>query len=553
MAKKDTFMNYPDSLSDGSGGKRAIASVDPTPMPSPPQSTEIAGLQRWLMAKLAERVGVAPEVIDIHQEFIDYGLTSIEAVNLSGELEQVLNQRLAPTLLWEYPTIAALSTYLAEAGDGPQGLNGSPAPADAPPGANGSQRSPVTSQEEIAPDQYQLDRFPECQQLQQQRETLAALGLRNPYFMVHEGVARDTTQVAGRPLINFSTYNYVGLSGDPEVAAAAKAAIDRYGTSVSASRIASGEKPLHRELERAIAQFIGVEDAITYVGGHATNVTTISHLFGQNDLILHDALSHNSILQGCMLSGASVVAFPHNDWQALDQLLQERRPRYRRVLVVIEGVYSMDGDIPDLPQFIAVKRRHKAVLMVDEAHSIGVLGQGGRGISEFFGVDPKAVDLWMGTLSKSFASCGGYIAGCAAVVEHLKYSAPGFVYSVGLSPANAAAALAAIHRLQAEPQRVHILGERARLFLQLAQQRGLNTGNSHNSAVVPVFVGESLPCMRLAQALFERGINVQPMGFPAVPEGTARLRFFISCTHSPEQIRTTVEAIAAELATLGEG
>jgi 7-keto-8-aminopelargonate synthetase-like enzyme len=202
------------------------------------------------------------------------------------------------------------------------------------------------------------------------------------------------------------------------VSKASKEAIENYGTSVSASRIASGERPLHRELERELADLIGAEDCIAYVGGHATNVTTIGHLFGRNDLIAHDSLIHNSVLQGCMLSGASQLPFSHNDWQSLDRILHEYRNRFRRVLVVIEGIYSMDGDIPDLPEFIEVKKRHKTFIMVDEAHSIGVLGDSGRGIGEHFDVDPNDVDLWMGTLSKSLASCGGYIAGRKAVIEY---------------------------------------------------------------------------------------------------------------------------------------
>ena len=210
----------------------------------------------------------------------------------------------------------------------------------------------------------------------------------------------------------------------------------------------------------------------------------------------------------------------------------------------------MDGDIPDLPKFIEVKQRHKAFLMVDEAHSIGVLGDQGRGIGEFYGVNPATIDLWMGTLSKSFASCGGYIAGSQALVKYLKYTAPGFVYSVGISPPNAASALAAIHQLKAHPERVAQLHQRAKLFLQLAQERGLDTGMSQNTPVIPIIVENSLRCVQLSQALFERGINVMPLIYPSVPENSARLRFFISCTHTEEQIRFTVDTVAQTLAQI---
>jgi len=402
----------------------------------------------------------------------------------------------------------------------------------------------------IPPEHYRFDLYPEYLQLKEQQAQLQANNIRNPYFSVHEGIARDTTRIAGQELINFSTYNYLGLAGHPTVSDAAKQAIDRYGTSVSASRPVSGEKALHLELEQEISKFIGVDDAVLYVAGHGTNVTTIGHLFGRDDLILYDAFSHNSIFLGCMLSGARAISFAHNDAADLERLLQQHRNRYQRVLVVIEGVYSADGDIPDLPKFIELKERHKAFLMVDEAHSIGVLGKHGQGISEHFGIDPKTVDLWMGTLSKSFASCGGYIAGCQAVVEYLKCTAPGFIYSIGITPANTAASLAALRVLQQEPERVAQLHDRAQLFLDLAREQGLDTGTSHGSAVIPIVVGDTLKALRLSQHLFNQGINVQPMTFPVVPQNAARLRFFISSTHTEDQIRTTVVTLANALDSL---
>ena len=340
------------------------------------------------------------------------------------------------------------------------------------------------------------------------------------------------------------------MSGDPAVIHAVQDAVAKFGTSVSASRVVSGQKTIHVELERAIADFIGTEDSIVFVGGHSTNETTIGHLFGAGDMILHDSLSHNSILQGAMLSGARRRPFPHNDWKACDEILTELRHEYHQVLIVVEGVYSMDGDYPDLPRFVDVKKRHKAYLMVDEAHSIGTMGLHGRGMSEHFQIEPRDVDLWMGTLSKSFGSCGGYIAGSKELVEYLKYTAPGFVYSVGLSPPNAAAALASLRLLQEEPERVAQLATNSRLFLQLAQEANLNTGTSNNTPVVPVITGNSENALRLSHALFEQGINVQPILYPAVEESAARLRFFITSTHTEAQIRQTVAAVAEALAEI---
>lgn len=505
-------------------------------------------IKSWLVSQLAERLEIETNEIDIERDFIDYGLNSIEVVNLSGELENLLGRRLPPTLLLDYPTIESLAEYLVEdtsEDTGPNLHKKLENEVEVPT------FNPTTETEEIPLEYYSFDLYPEYLQLQKQLADLNATGIGNPFFIPQERVNNNTTVISGRELVNYATYNYLGMCGDPFVSNAAKEAINHYGTSVSASRLLSGEKPLHQELEREIADFIGVEDSILYVGGHATNVTTISHLFGQNDLILHDSLSHNSIFQGCLLSGATIIAFPHNDWEALDKLLRDRRHRYKRVLIAIEGVYSTDGDIPDLPKFIEIKKHYKAFLMVDEAHSIGTIGKHGRGISEYFGINPSNIDLWMGTLSKSFASCGGYIAGSKALVEYLKYTSPGFVYSVGISPPDTASVLAAIRLLKKEPERVAQLQEKSRLFLQCARERGLNTGMSKDSPVIPIIVGESIKSVMLSQSLFKRGINVAFMFYPSVPQNAARLRFFITCNHTEEQIRFTIDAMAEELSLMG--
>ncbi len=271
------------------------------------------------------------------------------------------------------------------------------------------------------------------------------------------------------------------------------------------------------------------------------------YLFGPRDLIVHDELVHNSILQGISLSGARRLPFPHNDWTALDALLAEQRTHFQRVLIVLEGLYSMDGDYPELPRFIDIRRRYRAFLMIDEAHYFGVMGGNGLGIREHFGVDSSDVDIWMGTLSKALAGCGGYIAGENALVEHLRYLAPGFLYSVGMPPPVAAASLAALRCLQREPRRVRTLQARGRLFLDLAHAAGVATGTSAGLAVIPAITGGSVRAARVAAALFARGINVQPIVYPAVPEKAARLRFFVSCEHTEDDIREAVRALGEEL------
>jgi 8-amino-7-oxononanoate synthase len=382
-----------------------------------------------------------------------------------------------------------------------------------------------------------FDRHPGFEKILVPKTVSKRLGLANPFFRAHDGVAGATTRIEGREYINFSSYNYLGLAGHPAVNRAAKDAIDCYGTSSSASRLVAGERRIQRELEEALAALYDVEDCIVFVSGHATNVSTIGYLFGPKDLVIHDSLIHNSILQGIQLSGASRRSFAHNQTNALDRVLTDIRDQFERVLIVVEGLYSMDGDIPDLPALIDIKRRHKAFLMVDEAHSLGVLGETGRGIAEHYGVAGSDVDIWMGTLSKTLAGCGGYIAGEGALVEHLKYAAPGFVYSVGMAPPLAAASLEALRIMQQEPQRVARLRERGQKFMELMRSAGFNTGLAEGHAIISAISGSSIKATKVSNQLFEAGINVQPIIYPAVEEKSARLRFFLSALHSEEQLQ----------------
>jgi 8-amino-7-oxononanoate synthase len=408
------------------------------------------------------------------------------------------------------------------------------------------QRQPDSDAAETAAGRLDVSELEGFREIRMIREAAEFLGIADPFFRVHEGIAGAETMIGNRVYVNFASYNYIGLNGHPDITSAAKVAIDRYGTSVSASRPVSGERPVHRELEQALAGLHGTEDSVVLVGGHSTNVTVIGHLLGRNDVIVHDALIHNSIVQGAILSGARRVPFSHLDHQAADRLLGETRPRGGRALLVIEGHYSMDGDVPDLPAFVAAARRNRAWLMVDEAHALGVLGPRGFGTADRFGVDPSDVDIWMGTLSKSLVSCGGYIAGSKELIDYLKLVAPGFVFSVGMAPPAAAAALVALELLKREPERVRRLNDRAALFLRLAREGGLDVGGSIGASIVPVITGSSIRAGRLAQALFRRGINVQPILYPAVPERAARLRFFLTAAHSEEQIRETVAILLEE-------
>lgn len=389
-----------------------------------------------------------------------------------------------------------------------------------------------------------FSRHPAHQQISIMREGAQRLGVKDPFFRVHEGCAGATTRIDGRECINFASYNYLGLSGDPRVSQAAIEAVERYGTSVSASRMVAGERPIHQALEREIADTYGVDDAVAFVSGHATNVSSIGFLMGPKDLILHDEYIHNSSVVGAQLAGSKRIAFRHNDMRSLADILEAQRPHFERVLIIVEGLYSMDGDFPDLPELVSLKNRYDAWLMVDEAHSFGVMGATGMGLREHFALPGHAVDIWMGTFSKSLAGCGGYIAGCQALVDMLKTLSPGFLYSVGLPAQVAAPVLASLQILRQEPERIVKLKLISDYFLEKAKMKGFDTGHSLGWAVVPILTGSSLKAGQLSVELFDRGINVQPILYPAVPEKSARLRFFLSAQHNYDQIDYTLNSLS---------
>lgn len=392
--------------------------------------------------------------------------------------------------------------------------------------------------------------LPGYEELRLQRAIGEKFGLENPYFRTHDGLASAHTEIDGRTLLNFSCYDYLGLNGHPEIVAAAKDAIDHYGISCSASRHVAGERPVHQSLERALADHYSSEEALVFVSGYATNVGVIGQLAGAKDLVISDAAVHNSAVMGGVLSGATRRSFAHNDLDNLDQILSSVRGRFERALIVVEGLYSMDGDYPDLPRLVEIKKRHHAWLMIDEAHALGVLGRRGYGIAEHFDVDPREVDIWMGTLSKTLAGCGGYIAGSGMLVDYLRCMAGAFVYSVGMPPVIAASAAKALEIMHREPERVARLQHNGAYFRDYARKKGLDTGNGGGTAVCPIVVGDSIPAVILSQKLFHRGINVQPVLYPAVPAKSSRLRFFLTAMHTDEEIETAIDATVAELAKI---
>jgi 8-amino-7-oxononanoate synthase len=468
---------------------------------------------------------------------LELGLDSLTRMDIANRAEEAFSIRFSEDDLFEIETCGDLVERVAEL----TGVSETPQS----PGAAASQPTPVEEVAVKAPtlDTYDVARFPECVDLRQRLEAAKAIGYPSPFFRGKDEVNGAVATVAGARAVTYTSFDYLGMSNDPTVAAAAKAAIDRFGTSSSASRLVGGDTAVLRELDDALAEFLGTEAAAVFPSGFGTNASLLGHLFGKEDLILYDELAHNSIVQGSMLSKAGMRPFPHNDFAHLDKLLSDIRGKYRRVVVAIEGVYSMDGDYPDLPRFIEIKNRHKTLLYVDEAHSIGVMGPNGRGICEHFGVDPAEGDFWMGTISKALGSGGGYIAGKASLIEYLKYTTPAFVFATACSPANAAAALAAVRLARSEPERVARLRDRSNLFASLAMDAGFDIGNSADTPIIPIILGDSMQCVEVSHELLRQGIDAQPILFPAVPEKAARIRFFITANHTEEQICRTVDVL----------
>ncbi|MFE5674811.1 aminotransferase class I/II-fold pyridoxal phosphate-dependent enzyme [Streptomyces erythrochromogenes] len=515
----------------GRPGGRAAAPTPPAPRAAPGQDAASIVLEE------VSRTGVFP-LADLGE-----GMTLVAGLGF----DSLMLQELAVGIGKRAPAFRSEDLFAPGLTVG--GLIALLDPDRTPPAAPGLPASRAARAAQWSTDAASIDDFPEVALFEERLAAVTAGGADFPYFRVHEGTVRDTTVIGDRSYLSFGSYNYLGMSGHPTVNEAVHRAVERYGTSVSASRVLSGERELTVRLERALTGFLGVEDCLTLVSGHATNVTAIGHLVGAGDLVLHDALAHDSILQGCALSGAARRPFAHNDPGDLEHLLRINRSRFRRVLIAVEGAYSMDGDLVDLPAVIELKRRYRALLMVDEAHSIGTVGEHGRGVGEFFGVGRSDVDLWMGTLSKSFASCGGYLGGSARMVRWLRHTLPGFVYSVGLTPANAAAALAATELITAEPHRVRALRRNAGLFLGLAAAAGLPTGSSADTPIVPVVLGDSARTLHVADRLFARGVVADPIFHPAVDEGLSRLRFFVTSEHREEDIRRAVAVLAEEVAS----
>jgi 8-amino-7-oxononanoate synthase len=370
----------------------------------------------------------------------------------------------------------------------------------------------------------------------------ALLEFSDPFFAQIDKLKKEM-ESAGKHFVSFANYDYLGLANHPRIIEEAKRELDTLGVGALASRLVGGERSTHKAFEAEIAKFLGFESALTLVSGYLANVSTISWLMGKRDAIIIDELAHNSIVAGTDASDAEVIKFRHNDLEHLEHILHKRREEFRHVLVVAEGIYSMDGDTADLPRLLDIKEKHQVWLLLDEAHSLGVLGATGRGLAEHQGVDPSRIDLVVGTMSKTLASCGGYVCGRKQVIEWFRYTLPGFVYSVGLSPVILTSARTALKLMEDESWRIGKLARNAEFFRDTAHAAGLSTGPAIGRGVVPILFQDSVETMWASQHLLEHGFYVPPIVQIGVPKDQPRLRFFISANHTEDEIRGVIAAL----------
>ena len=348
--------------------------------------------------------------------------------------------------------------------------------------------------------------------------------------------------VDGKKVLDFCSNNYLGLANHPKLVQAVKDAVDRYGVGPAAVRTIAGTMDLHIELEKRMAEFKGVEDAISLQSGFMANLAVIPTIVGKEDVIFSDELNHASIIDGCRLSGAKVLRFKHADATHLEQVVKENLKNFRRGIIISDGVFSMDGDIAPLDKLYEVAEKYDVMLMVDDAHGEGVIGHGGRGIVDLFGLHGK-VDIEIGTFSKAFGVMGGVAAGNAKIIEWLRQRARPFLFSSAATPADVAACLAAVDLLEGSTELVDQLWSNAKFFKKEMDALGFDTGNSA-TPITPVMLGEAALAREFSRELYDEGIFAMALGFPTVPRGKARIRVMISAEHSQSDLEQGLAAFA---------
>lgn len=359
-----------------------------------------------------------------------------------------------------------------------------------------------------------------------------------PYFRILQSKQDTEVLINNQPVLMFGSNSYLGLTTHPKIAEAAKKAIDVYGSGCAGSRFLNGTLDIHIELEERLAKYTGKEDATLFSTGFQANLGALSAFTGRNDYILLDEFNHASIIDGSRLSFSRVIKFGHNNMSDLEQKLS-KLPADSIKLIVVDGIFSMEGDIADLPSIVALAEKYNGTVMVDDAHALGVIGDNGSGTASHFSVTDKT-DLIMGTFSKSLASLGGFVAGDRSVIDYLRHHARSLIFSASMTPASAASVIAALDIIEAEPERISMLWSNTYYMLELLNQAGFNTGHTQ-SPIIPVRIGDDHKTFLFTKMLQERGVFVNPVVSPAVPSESSLIRLSLMSTHTFKQIETAVE------------
>ena len=369
-----------------------------------------------------------------------------------------------------------------------------------------------------------------------------------PYFREIESDQDTEVIIDGKKVLMFGSNSYLGLTNHPKVKEAAKAAIDKYGTGCAGSRFLNGTLDIHIKLEEKLAQLVNKDQALCYSTGFQVNLGVVSLLAGRNDYLILDELDHASIIEGSRLSFSKVLKFAHNDMDALECKLKVCEPG-RIKMIVVDGIFSMEGDIIKLPELVQLSEKYNASVMVDDAHSLGVLGKNGSGTASHFGLTDK-VDLIMGTFSKSFASLGGFIAADKEVINFIKHNSRSLIFSASMTPASTATVLATIEIMENEPERIDHLWDITRYALDGFNSMGFDTGKSE-TPIIPLFIRDDIKALQLTRILIEDGVFVNPVVSPAVPKKDCLIRYSLMATHTKEQIDISIEKITKAARQLG--
>jgi 8-amino-7-oxononanoate synthase len=369
-----------------------------------------------------------------------------------------------------------------------------------------------------------------------------------PYFRVIESDQDTVVTIDGRKVLMFGSNSYLGLTNHPKIKEAAKKAVDKYGTGCAGSRFLNGTLDIHIELENRLARLVNKDGALCYSTGFQVNLGVVSVLTGRRDYLLLDELDHASIIEGSRLSFSRVLKFAHNDMVSLESKLKKCIPDSIK-LIVVDGIFSMEGDIIKLPELINLAEKYNATVMVDDAHSLGVLGKNGTGTASHFGLTDK-VDLIMGTFSKSFASLGGFIASDKDTINYIKHNSRSLIFSASMTPASTASVLAALDIMESEPERIENLWTVTNHAMKGFKSMGFDTGKSE-SPIIPLFIRDNIKALQLTRILLADGVFVNPVVSPAVPKEDALIRFSLMATHTTKQVDEAVDKISAAAKSLG--